>query len=158
MLRLRGRKGGVDTDDVPVPVEAAALLERWQAVRPESAQLFCTLEGEPLSDRYVRAMVARYSVKAGVQKTIRRDGRNVQAPLNPHMLRHSYATRLIEGAVPIHRVQRALGHANLQTTARYLHVSDGRQADVLLDALDGRDDGELVRELLERVRDLEARG
>jgi integrase len=60
-------------------------------------------------------MLARYARRAEVYKL---DDANGQRPVNPHMLRHSYATRLIEAGVPIHDVQRALGHASLQTTAR----------------------------------------
>jgi site-specific recombinase XerD len=78
-------------------------------------------------------MLARYARRAEVYKL---DDANGQRPVNPHMLRHSYATRLIEAGVPIHDVQRALGHASLQTTAKYLHVNDARLAERLRGALD----------------------
>ena len=68
----------------------------------------------------VRAMVARLSTTAGVYKL---DAANREVPINPHMLRHSYATRLVANGTPIHDVQSALGHANLATTQRYLHVN-----------------------------------
>jgi hypothetical protein len=68
-------------------------------------------------------------------------------PRCTRMLRHSFATRLIEAGVPIHDVQRALGHANLQTTARYLHVSDGKLADKLRAALGREHEGGQDREL-----------
>ncbi len=70
------------------------------------------------------------------------------------MLRHSYATRLIEAGVPIHDVQRALGHESLATTQRYLHVNDAKLAQRLRGALEAdRDDGlrRVVRQELENL-------
>jgi integrase/recombinase XerD len=124
-LRVRRGKGGKDRSNLGVPAATWALLERWAAVRPTSRFFFCTLGGNRLSPRYIEAMLARYARRAEVYKL---DDANRQRPVNPHMLRHSYATRLIEAGVPIHDVQRALGHASLQTTAKYLHVNDARLA------------------------------
>jgi hypothetical protein len=64
-----------------------------------------------------------------------RDG---DKPLNPHMLRHSYATRLVERGVPIHDVQAALGRWSLATRQVYLHVDNDKLADRLRDALADR--------------------
>jgi Phage integrase family len=107
------------------------VFERWEAVRPESRFFFSTLEGGRLSERYVQQMVGRYGVRAGVLKATM-DG---DRPIHPHMLRHSYATRLINAGVPVHAVQRALGHSHLATTSVYLHVSDDELADQLRGAL-----------------------
>lgn len=154
-LRVRRGKGGKDRANLGVPAATWALLERWAAVRPSSKFFFSTLGGNRLSPRYLEAMVSRYAARAGVFKL---DDRNGQRPINPHMLRHSYATRLIEAGVPIHDVQAALGHASLQTTARYLHVNNARLAARLRAALgpsaaDGGDEGvrRLVREELEAL-------
>jgi site-specific recombinase XerD len=70
------------------------------------------------------------------------------------MLRHSYATRLIQAGVPIHDVQRALGHESLSTTQRYLHVNDAQLAQRLRTALDAEQDSalrRLVRQELEHL-------
>jgi hypothetical protein len=118
-LRVRRGKGGHDRFNLGVPSPTWALLDRWAAVRPSCRYFFSTLAGNRLEERYLRAMVARYSERAGVWKPTPEGPR----PINPHMLRHSYATRLIDAGVPIHDVQRALGHASLATTQRYLHVT-----------------------------------
>jgi len=130
-LRVRDGKGGRDRANLAVPAETWAVFERWAEQRPSSRYFFPTLDGNRMSERYVQQMVGRYARRAGVLKPTR-DG---ERPINPHMLRHSYATLLIEAGVPIHDVAAALGHSSLTTTQRYLHVSDDRLAEKLRDAL-----------------------
>lgn len=89
------------------------ILDRWKQIRPRSAWFFCTLKGGRLKDSYVRHMVARYGGKAGIEVRV-----------HPHMLRHSYATELLEDGYSLIEVQRLLGHEDLDTTAIYLHVAD----------------------------------
>jgi len=48
----------------------------------------------------------------------------IGSDLTPYQLRHSYATKLLRNGVPIHVVQRVLGHTNIQTTMQYAHVMD----------------------------------
>jgi len=133
-LSVRRGKGGKDRANLPIPSAAWDAFERWAAVRPESRWFFCTLAGQQLSGRYVRAMLARLSVTASVYKL---DDANRDCPVNPHMLRHSYATRLLSGGADIRQVQLALGHANLATTQRYLHVEDEALRGAILGALEG---------------------
>ena len=64
-------------------------------MRPRSRYLFTTLAGGRLSDRYLRAMVRRCADQAGVYKL---DDDNDAVAINPHILRHSFATRLLERA------------------------------------------------------------
>ncbi len=75
--------------------------------------MFTTLDGKPVSPRYVRAMVKRYARKAGITKGI-----------HPHFLRHSFATGFLRETHNIRLVQKALGHANLATTQVYTHIVD----------------------------------
>jgi site-specific recombinase XerD len=116
-------------------------------VRPKSRFLLCTLDGERMSERYVHAMVGRYAAKANVMKATAKG----DMPINPHVLRHSYATRLIENGVPVHDVQRALGHSSLQTTSIYLHVKDDKLADKLRNALSTQDESSEVERLVRRI-------
>jgi site-specific recombinase XerD len=142
-LRVRLGKGKRDRSNLGVPVETWAVFERWAAIRPSSRYFFSTLHGNRLSERYVHQMVGRYATKAGVFK-LTRD--NEQVPIHPHVLRHSYATRLIEAGVPIHDVARALGHSSIATTQVYLHVNDAKLAEKLRVALsDGQGESELER-------------
>ena len=106
---------------------------RGAAVRPSSQFFFSTLDGNALSDRYVRGLVSRLAERAEVYKL---DDDNQERPINPHILRHSFATRLLERGVDVRQVQLALGHADLATTQVYLHVEDSRLRDNIRAAFD----------------------
>lgn len=78
-----------------------------------STPLFCTLKGRPVSAVYVRQMLSRLAVRAGIDKAVR-----------PHGLRHTFAAELCREGVPLNVIQQALGHSNAATTSRYLaHVA-----------------------------------
>ena len=70
--------------------------------------------------RTVQELVADAGSKAGVS------GRHF-----PHRWRHTYATSLLRRRVDIHLVQRLLGHSNIVTTARYIHLADADLADAV---------------------------
>ena len=94
------------------------LLRAWRErqakdVNGNPEHVFTTLEGKPVSPRYVQQMVKRYATKAGIQKNI-----------HPHTLRHTFATDLYRETSKIRLVQKALGHANLSTTQIYTHIVD----------------------------------
>lgn len=89
-------------------------LRIWKTKRPSNTDwLFCTLKGERLNDRYVRAMVKRKARQAGIDKDV-----------HPHTLRHSFATDLYRESKNLRLVQKALGHASIQTTEVYTHIFD----------------------------------
>jgi integrase/recombinase XerD len=94
-----------------------AILARWMDKRRtlglRNGPLFCTLDGQPVSDRYVRDMLKRLAAKAGIDKRV-----------HPHGLRHTHAAELVAEGTPVNVIQQQLGHASLAVTDRYLrHVA-----------------------------------
>jgi len=66
-----------------------------------------------ITPRSVERMVKQYAVKAGITRKV-----------TPHVIRHSFATDLLENGADLRSVQALLGHANIATTQVYTHVTD----------------------------------
>ena len=108
----KGRKVRV----VPVGGHALAALKRWLSVRPqrlkgETPALFISNRGRRLSPRSVQSRLHKWSLARGLPERI-----------HPHMLRHSFASHLLESSGDLRAVQELLGHANLSTTQIYTHL------------------------------------
>lgn len=105
--------------------KAAEALQRYiDRARPLLATgaeeaLFLNKAGGRLSARSVQTMVKRYALAAGIA-----------ADVHPHLLRHSFATHLLDGGADLRVVQDLLGHSTPQTTQIYTHVSQARQAEL----------------------------
>ena len=91
------------------------LIVRWLERRPASDWLLCTRHGGQLNTRYLRELVKRKAMTAGISEAAR---------ITPHTLRHTFATDLLRETKNIRLVQKALGHASLATTMIYTHVAD----------------------------------
>ena len=113
-VRVLGK--GSKTRVVPVGRTALAVLRNWLETRAlhcaagETA-LFINRSGSRLGARSVQQRMRRWALQQGL------DSR-----LHPHMLRHSFATHVLESSGDLRAVQELLGHANLSTTQIYTHL------------------------------------
>src|SRR5436190_5712716 len=108
---------------VPMGDEAVAWISRYLAdVRPELAasskcdEVFLTRRHGPLTRQAFWALIKRYAVRAGISA----------AALSPHVLRHAFATHLLNHGADLRVVQLLLGHADITTTTIYTHVARER--------------------------------
>lgn len=102
---------------VPLGTHAVRALETYLKLgRPHLARsagpLFVGRAGRRLSRQWVWALLRRYARAAGITRRV-----------TPHVLRHSFATHLLEGGADLRSVQELLGHANIATTQVYTHLS-----------------------------------
>jgi integrase/recombinase XerD len=138
------QKAGVDLDDrlirvigkggkervVPIGRHAAEALGRYVARgRPHldtrhRPELFLNARGGPLTRAGAFLILRKLAEKAGL------DPQRV----HPHLLRHSFATHLLEGGADLRSVQEMLGHADLSTTEIYTHVTDRRRRELYFGA------------------------
>jgi integrase/recombinase XerD len=111
---------------VPLGRPAVESLRRYIAMgRPHldtrsRPELFLNARGGPLTRAGAFLILRRLAEKAGL------DPQRV----HPHLLRHSFATHLLEGGADLRSVQEMLGHADLSTTELYTHVSDRRRREL----------------------------
>ncbi len=101
---------------VPVGGPALRALQAWlllrQAWAPQaSPALFIARQGQRLSDRQLRARLKKRSLQAGLA-----------TPVHPHMLRHSFASHVLQSSGDLRAVQELLGHAHISTTQVYTRL------------------------------------
>lgn len=107
---------------VPLGRKAAESIQRYlAAARPGFLKgkvcdtLFVSRMGKRLSRQSLWKLIKQYARQAGIKK-----------PMKPHILRHSFATHLLEHGADLRSVQEMLGHANIATTQIYTHVNKER--------------------------------
>ncbi|SFR82565.1 integrase/recombinase XerC [Marinobacter daqiaonensis] len=101
---------------LPVGRKACEALRQWLALRPELAAsgetaLFVSQRGKRLGPRSVQARLDRWGRRCGADQN-----------LHPHLLRHSFASHLLESSGDLRAVQELLGHADIATTQVYTHL------------------------------------
>jgi integrase/recombinase XerD len=115
---------------VPVGREAVEALRRYLSRgrpfldRRHRPELFLNAQGGALTRAGAFLILRKLAATAGLEPD----------RVHPHLLRHSFATHLLEGGADLRSVQEMLGHADLSTTERYTHVSDRRRRELFFQA------------------------
>ncbi len=120
--RVRVTGKGRKTRDVPIHARCAAAIRAWLPRRGEllgaggysrdHGALLLNLRGGRLTDRSVRRIIDQAVLRCAA-------GRHV----HPHLIRHAFATHLLDSGVDLRHIQELLGHASISTTQIYTHVS-----------------------------------
>ena len=114
LVRVTGK--GSRTREVPVGRQALLALDAWLQVRPLMARpgceaLFVGVRGDRISDRVLSTRVEQWARRRGLGQH-----------LHPHMLRHSFASHVLQSSGDLRAVQEMLGHASIATTQIYTHL------------------------------------
>ncbi len=120
LIRVRGKGnkerivpvGGKAIKAIKAYLKQRDELTRRQKGKKESQALFLNRFGTRLTARSVERMIKSYALKRGMARRI-----------NPHALRHSFATHLLGAGADLRSIQEMLGHASLSTTQKYTHIS-----------------------------------
>ena len=106
---------GNKTRTLPVGSFAIKAIESWINIRcdlnPDHSAVFLSKQGKRLSQRSVQLRLKKYSLQQGISQHV-----------HPHMLRHSFASHMLESSGDLRAVQELLGHANISTTQIYTHL------------------------------------
>ena len=113
-VRVTGK--GNKTRIVPFGSHAAVALQAWLAVReqlakPDETALFTGRNGRRLAPRTVQLRMKEWGVKQGINSSV-----------HPHLLRHSFASHVLQSSGDLRAVQEMLGHASISTTQVYTHL------------------------------------
>ena len=108
---------GNKTRIVPLGDFAIKAIKSWFSVRPQVVNeladkpVFISLHGKRISARNIQYRIKQWAIKQGIHSSV-----------HPHMLRHSFATHVLQSSGDLRAVQEMLGHANISTTQVYTHL------------------------------------
>lgn len=119
-IRVREGKGGKDRYTILSKTLLETLRRYFRRYQPEQWLFHGSEPQIPMPTRSVQNMVAATGLRAGLVKRV-----------TPHLLRHSFATHLLERGTNLRHIQELLGHASLKTTMIYTHVSPQALSQVL---------------------------
>jgi integrase/recombinase XerC len=114
---------GNKTRIVPLGSHAISAIKKWLEYRAQispkqtslndaaRSRLFIGLQGRPISSRNIQYRIKAWSIKQGINSSV-----------HPHMLRHSFASHVLQSSGDLRAVQEMLGHANISTTQVYTHL------------------------------------
>ena len=106
---------------VPVSGRARQALTRWLAVRPQGGKFLFPSRGKHLTRIRLFQLVKELAGRAGIDPS----------KVSPHVLRHAFATHLLEGGADLRVLQMLLGHADIATTQIYTHVDSARLVELV---------------------------
>jgi len=116
VIHVREGKGRIPRDIGLSPVLLERLRVYWRWRKPKDWLFPSGMRpDQPMERKTIRMACNAAGRRAGIQK-----------PTNPHVYRHSCATHMLEAGADLRTIQVLLGHADIQTTARYLRVSTAR--------------------------------
>ena len=126
MLRVTGK--GDKMRDLPIGRQADQAIRNWLLQRnalplKDYQALFVSKHGNRISVRNIQARVKLWAARQGIEVSV-----------SPHMLRHSFASHMLESSGELRAVQELLGHANISTTQIYTHLDFQHLAQVYDDA------------------------
>lgn len=113
-VRVTGK--GSKTRIVPLGAHAITALQAWIAVReqlakPDEPALFVGARGSRIAPRVVQLRMKQWGISQGITSNV-----------HPHLLRHSFATHVLQSSGDLRAVQEMLGHASISTTQVYTHL------------------------------------
>ena len=122
-LKVVKGKGG-KSRLLPIGGKAIIALQQWFKVRPPAIDkqdnaVFTSAKGKRLGNRSIQLRLKQWCIKKGVTEAV-----------HPHMLRHSFASHLLEASQDLRAVQELLGHENISTTQIYTHLDFQHLAEV----------------------------
>jgi site-specific recombinase XerD len=112
VIRVRHGKGNKAREAKLSPSLHQWLRDYWRMEQPQGPHLFASRTGRLPRDYTIRKALARAASDAWIKKRV-----------TPHVLRHSFATHLLEHGTDVNVVRALLGHASIKTTARYARVT-----------------------------------
>jgi integrase/recombinase XerD len=117
VLCVRHGKGDLDRQVMLSRVLLETLRSYWRACRPHTWLFPGRYPDQPLSSTVIQRALHAARIQAGIHKRA-----------TPHVLRHSFATHLMEDGTDLRLIQMLLGHSSIKTTALYTHVASERIA------------------------------
>ena len=125
LIRVRCGKGGKDRFTILGMENLNMLRHYWKLYKPEDLLFPGKILGKPLAARNIQKVFKSAKESSGINK-----------PVSVHSLRHSFATHLLENNTDLRTIQVLMGHANINTTCIYLHLSTKRISSII-SPLDG---------------------
>ena len=110
------------------------LRHQWSLKQPGQSALFINSKGNRLTRQDIYSLVKKAGMLAGISQ-----------PVSPHILRHSFATHLLDGGSDLREVQALLGHESISTTQIYTHLAKNELKIIIYIIIQGRNYVEIQR-------------